>query len=113
MIRSGVDVNMMDDSGNTPLMHAVASGNLSLVKRLIDEGAIMTARNKKDQDILDFASISDNKDIIHYLVAKGDGIMQRGPVTLDFIPNREEWEYEHSTKSVVIYPQVISDNSSY
>ena len=48
----GVDVNIPDRNGNTPLMHAALSIDTDLVTRLINMGANLNAVNKKGESAL-------------------------------------------------------------
>jgi len=48
----GVDVNIPDKDGNTPLIHIVHSEDTALIHRLIKLGADLNAVNKKNQSAL-------------------------------------------------------------
>lgn len=48
LIKLGVDVNIKDENGNTPLMHAVWSNNknISIINALLDGGADVNIKDK-------------------------------------------------------------------
>ena len=45
LIDAGLDVNTVGENGRTPLMTAAGSGNISIVKRLLNKGAKVNAQN--------------------------------------------------------------------
>lgn len=45
LIEAGADVNAADEYGNTPLMTAVSSGNIPVIKKLLSKGALVNAQN--------------------------------------------------------------------
>src|SRR2546425_494259 len=47
LISPGENINSVEMSGHTPLMHAARKGHLNLVKLLIEHGANLRMRNKK------------------------------------------------------------------
>ncbi len=54
LIRRGMNVNAVDDTGRTPLIHAAEKGHLDIVKELCEAGADLWAltRNGMSADIL-------------------------------------------------------------
>lgn len=67
--RKHVDVNITDDTENTPLHWAARDGYLDIVKYLVDEkGANITQRNKFSNTPLHYAAIHDRLDVMKYLV---------------------------------------------
>lgn len=75
LILSGADVNIMNDSGFTPLHWAVMSKNIDLVKLLVSRGANVNA-NAADSDKppitpLVMAAGSERKQIATYLKQHG------------------------------------------
>jgi len=64
-IKNGVDVNVKNNSGNTPL-HATAALNpdAAVVQYLIDQKADINARNKKYMTPMFFAQSSEKRVIL-------------------------------------------------
>jgi ankyrin repeat protein len=46
LIRGGADVNVRDEDGATPLMHAALLAGPRVVRQLIDGGAVVNAANR-------------------------------------------------------------------
>jgi len=49
LIWLGVDVNAVDDAGNTPLHAAAESESVGCWQTLIDHGAVINANNDEDE----------------------------------------------------------------
>lgn len=62
--RLGADVNEPNDGGETPLMHAIASGNVELVEYLLENGANPNAVTVAGMSVLDFAEELDDDRIL-------------------------------------------------
>jgi len=45
LLKSGIDINVRNSDGNTPLMAAASTGNLDMINLLIRKGAIRSIRN--------------------------------------------------------------------
>src|SRR5579883_1260901 len=58
LLASGASVNTKDARGNTPLMYAAAAGSTAMMRRLIDAGADVNARNSFDATALHWCSNS-------------------------------------------------------
>ena len=63
-----VDINQVDDRGNTPLLHAVKQGSLDIAQLLISRGANVDAQNKEGETCLMHASEYGYEKLIHSLV---------------------------------------------
>ena len=50
------NINHQDRNGNSALIHGIASGNVSVVKALLQAGADSNQRNKKSQSPLAIAA---------------------------------------------------------
>jgi ankyrin repeat protein len=61
LLKNKADVNLAFKNGNTPLHFAVASGNLKIVKLLVEKGANKNAKNNKGQTPFDIAIDNDIK----------------------------------------------------
>ncbi len=72
LLAKGADVNLANNAGETPLMHAVSHGYEDLVKGLIDKGADVNAQTVDGKTVLDFATEVQNKDIISWIMKKQD-----------------------------------------
>ena len=71
LIRTGTDVNIVDEKKFSALIYAVKSGNLDLVKELVKFGADVTYYGGGQIDAAFFALDSGRNDIIEYLLSKG------------------------------------------
>src|SRR5512140_3196197 len=58
LIAGGASVNLKDSRGGTPLMYAAAAGSEAMMRRLIDAGADVNARNAFDASALLFCTNS-------------------------------------------------------
>ena len=56
LIRSGADLNSIDNYGNTPLHYAGKGGHKKIVLWLISKGAYSNIKNKEDQTVEDVSS---------------------------------------------------------
>jgi ankyrin repeat protein len=63
-IRLGADINIKNANDETPLMHAIGTGNVQLVEFLIEKGADATAQTKEGKTVLEFAEEIKNKEIL-------------------------------------------------
>jgi len=63
----GADMNAPDDSGQTPLLAAVQTGNRVLVKRLIDQGANVDLAGEDGTTPLALANRKNHDDIVRLL----------------------------------------------
>lgn len=75
LIEGGSDPNLKDENENTPLMYAALSGDVSLVKRIVDLGGNIDEKNKHGLEVIDFAYHSQNIEIVNYLMKKGATIL--------------------------------------
>lgn len=71
LIKSGVDVNLADPDGTTPLLWAVYNSSLELVQLLLDAGADPNVANSLDISPLLQASRNGDAGMISALLAKG------------------------------------------
>jgi ankyrin repeat protein len=55
LVDAGADVNTSGEGGNTPLMTAVESGNISLIKKLLGKGANVNAQDNLGRTALMFS----------------------------------------------------------
>lgn len=62
-IMKKVDVDKADNEGNTALMHSAKTGNKLIVKHLINKGAKLDLKNKKDQTASDIAKANGNMEV--------------------------------------------------
>ena len=67
----GLDINAQADQGETPIMYAVLSERLDLVKVFVELGVDLTLRNKDGLTVLGVAYQKDVKEIIEYLESIG------------------------------------------
>ncbi|QDK42286.1 hypothetical protein DOM21_12700 [Bacteriovorax stolpii] len=77
MPKGSVEINEASDSGVTPVLMAIAIGDLKMVKILVDKGAdLNNVTNGKDKDYkyydaMMFAVLSEQTDVVDYLLTKG------------------------------------------
>lgn len=67
-------LNEIRENGKTALMLAAAEGNLSLVERLMENGAEVNARGKYCMSPLHEAALNDHANIAQYLILHGADI---------------------------------------
>lgn len=73
LINYGADINELDNYGNTPLMEAIAFGEVTTVKKLLDLGADTTIHSAvTSRTALDIAKASNQKKILTLLEQHGD-----------------------------------------
>jgi hypothetical protein len=71
LIASGVDVNVKDKSGETPIHYAVRAGHKDTAELLLAKSVDINASNNEGQTPLDIAVMERHKDIAQLLVDKG------------------------------------------
>ncbi|KAF5674154.1 endocytosis ankyrin repeat protein [Fusarium heterosporum] len=67
----GADLEARDKSGNTPLMKAILSGNITVLEALLSAGASLDAINSRHQNILWLAARSRDFRVIDCLAEQG------------------------------------------
>jgi len=70
LIEEGVDLDMRDKNGNSPLHYAAGRGCHDVVKLLIDNGADIHIRNKGGKTPLHMATQKTHRDVVQLLIAK-------------------------------------------
>lgn len=73
------DVNLLLDSGRTPLTLAVESGDDSLVSRILLAGSDVNQTDSRGTNPLGLAIAMERDDIVELLIAKGADVNIRGP----------------------------------
>lgn len=72
LINQGVNVNVVDEDGNTPLIHAVNFNHGETVKLLCENSADVNHKNKKGRcALINAISFVRDKSIVDYLIEKG------------------------------------------
>ena len=92
LISNGVDINETGGNGATPLMAAVSSQRVDLVKMFLDKGANPHLRTKQSLNALTIASCG-SLEILELLVDRkvdphayyNDGVFRRGPAIVEAI----------------------------
>jgi hypothetical protein len=70
-------LEQLDDAGFTPLLRAVAAGQLELTQYLIEKGADRTAANARGSDIITQAAYFGHLELTRYLLAEGFEVDRR------------------------------------
>jgi cytohesin len=78
LIAAGVDVNVSDKSGETPLHLSAVRGYYEITSLLIDEGANVNARDGRELTPLHAAAWGGHKDTAALLIANGAEVDARG-----------------------------------
>ena len=78
MLTKGVDVNAKNAVGNTPLHYAAQSGNLTLMKLLLDSRAAIDSANTDNESPLHFAARAGQPRAVQFLVQAGADVNLRG-----------------------------------
>jgi len=71
LLNKGVDPNVKDEDGNTPLHLAIMSDHLQIAKLLIEKGADVNAKNKREKTPLHIAVERSNEKAAVLLIEKG------------------------------------------
>jgi ankyrin repeat protein len=71
LLKSGADVNAMDQYGNTVLYLASFWGHTAIVEILLANGADMEAKDRQDRTALDWASYNGHIEIVEILLENG------------------------------------------
>ncbi|XP_012836014.1 PREDICTED: myotrophin-like [Erythranthe guttata] len=66
-----VDINIKSEIGDTPLLNAVAMGNISTAKYLLIRGADITIADSKGMTSLHYAAEKDNRELMRMLLLRG------------------------------------------
>ena len=69
--RGGIDLEVRDSFGGTPLWNAGAAGCLGMVRKLVESGADVTVRNTRRVSVLSVASWEGHVDVVAYLLGLG------------------------------------------
>lgn len=77
LIRRGADVNLLDEDQCTGLEFAAKSGNLNLVKALLDAGAVIDSRDRGGRTPLMWAASRGNKEVLELLIERGADVNAR------------------------------------
>ena len=69
-VSKGYNINKVDDSKTTPLMHASAYGHIEIIKFLVKNGAKLDLKNIHGYTALIRACINNHTEVIKYLIEK-------------------------------------------
>lgn len=69
--REGMDINIKDENGETPLYYAIGKSDINNVKYFVENSANINMKSRKNKTPLEEAFMKGNIDIIRYLVEKG------------------------------------------
>lgn len=107
LIKAGADVNAAahDEIGNPPLLNAICSGDIDVIKLLLAHGACKTTKNKHGCDAADLAEKTGDIEIIKLFkdYVPVDPGVDRSLVesTLEYLINHATWE---ETGLATFYP---------
>lgn len=71
LLDGGLDVNVRDTDGSTPIMAAVTCGRLSVAKYLVLRGADVNAKNNSHADAMILAVVARNHSMASFLLKSG------------------------------------------
>jgi ankyrin repeat protein len=71
LLYKGANINVQDESGNTPLHYAAANGKKDMVALLLENQADPTTVNTKEQKAIDYANIKGFNEITELLLKYG------------------------------------------
>ena len=86
MLVTGVDINSLDQYGQTALMNAACTGSVDVVRLLIERGAELNHSAKYHLTALMLAVINQNLEIVKLLVEGGANISIRGSGPFEYTP---------------------------
>ena len=78
LVARGIDMNMQDAQGRTPLMCAVALKKNAVLRFLLESGADTSLRDKINLTALHYAAQANNADGVDALIAEGMDVDVRG-----------------------------------
>jgi ankyrin repeat protein len=71
LILQGIDINVRDYNGFTPLMHACEYEKLDILKLLVEKGADVNAKDNEGNTTLIFACDYESLEIVNFLIENG------------------------------------------
>ena len=71
LLEGGLDVNVRDTDGSTPIMAAVTCSRLSVAKYLVLRGADVNAKNNSHADAMILAVVARNHSMASFLLKSG------------------------------------------
>jgi ankyrin repeat protein len=71
LIKNYINLNTLDDSGNTPLMYSILYNKIGYFKRLVREGANLNLTNNKGESAIMIALNQRKMDMAHILLDSG------------------------------------------
>lgn len=93
LVESGIEVDMPDDDGETPLFAAIESGGAEVLAYLLSKGANLNVKDTKcGSTPLHEASYKNNLEAARILIEHGADInarINRGDTSLDYVENKE------------------------
>ncbi len=95
LIARGVNLNVRDGRGETPLLQAIRAGKPSFVETLISGGADVNARDNRGRTPLHLAVARGNKEVVELLIASGADVNvkdDRNNTPLDLAKRRRRTE---------------------
>ena len=108
-------VNIPDEDGRTPLMRASGNNNLPIVKLLIQEGAIVSKKEKYGDTAAHWAAINGSNDVLRHLLIIGVNVDEKGEYNRTLLHTAAFWN-RHSTVEMLLNEfdgrSIINDNSN-
>ena len=68
LIEAGANINIQDESGNTPLHYSAANGKKDVVKYLLDNKADTSIVNVKEQKAIDYSNVKGFNEITELIL---------------------------------------------
>ena len=90
----GVDVNVTDKFGDTPLHDAASHGHKEIVELLLNAGANMNSKGFEDQTPLHLAALSGHTEVVELLIRAGADINMKNKYGRTALEMARDWKGE-------------------
>ncbi|XP_065195647.1 serine/threonine-protein phosphatase 6 regulatory ankyrin repeat subunit C-like [Sycon ciliatum] len=90
LIKNGVDVNVQDEFGRTPLHFAASGGHVGVLEWLLNAGYPLEAKDSRRHTLLHCAALGGHVSVAEYLLNSGHSLDPKDNVSQD-IPGASFW----------------------
>jgi len=129
LIDKKIDINNVDNFGNTPLIYAAINGDFKVAKLLIENGASLNIENKKNKTALIYAVdnasyeleqmlLKNNIDINKFDISGNNAIMyaiknQDKDIVQDLIKHKIELNYKNCDGFSPLYQSIVQNDFDF